>query len=196
MLTGYNLTTLNEEYWEVYLRRHGEYNNKVNLACVFEKDGVQKTPIAGIASKMYQIEINDDLKPMNQVEISEDGDKITDSQSLYQAFIDAGGDADTVSIKLPLSRIDCSSNTPIDFSSFSKLSNLVLMGDDPTCISMMEFNEDVNLVIVNPTQRSSGRRLSTSSVKELNFIGSKMGSLLIGNYLFKNQNYKIRIEST
>ena len=97
MLTGYNLTTLNEEYWEVYLRRHGEYNNKVNLACVFEKDGVQKTPIAGIASKMYQIEINDDLKPMNQVEISEDGDKITDSQSLYQAFIDAGGDSDSVS---------------------------------------------------------------------------------------------------
>ena len=187
---------MNEEFWEIYLHRHGDHNNKLKLACVFEKDGEQKAPFAGIASKMYKVEI-DNLQPVNEIEVSQAGNKISDTQSLYQAVIDAGGDSDVISIKLPLDRIDCSSNTPIDFSSFDKLSTLALMGDDPSCIPMIEFNEDVNLVFVNPDSSSSlGRRLQSNVVRELNFVGSKVRSINIGNNMFNTINYKLRIEST
>ena len=187
---------MNKEFWEIYLRRHGDYNNKLKLACVFEKDGEQKAPFAGIASKMYKVEV-DNLQPVNEVEIHQAGKKIINTQSLYQAIIDAGGNSDVISIKLPLDRIDCSSNTPIVFSSFFKLSTLVLMGDNPSCIPSMLFNEDVNLVFVNPyPSSSSGRRLSSPIIKELNFVGSKMRSILIGNNMFNNYDYYLRIEST
>ena len=189
------MTTVNKEFWEIYLRRHGDYNNKLKLACVFEKDGEQKAPFAGIASKMYKVEV-DNLQPVNEIEIHQAGNKISDTQSLYQAVIDAGGDNDVISIKLPLDRIDCSSNNSIDFSSFDKLSTLVFMGDDPFCITIIVFNEDVNLVFVNPdSSSSSGRRLQSNVVRELKFVGAKMGSIMIGNNLFNDYNYKVHIES-
>ena len=198
IVTGYDLSTVNEEFWELYIRRHGDNYNKVNLACMFEKDGVQKAPIAGIVSKMYQIELTGEIKPVNRVDIPESGNMIVDTESLKQAVQDAGGNNDEVinSIKLPLNRVDCSSFSTIDFSSFANLINLIVIADDPTCLMVMQYPEGVNVLVVGDDNNSSGRRLQSDVVKELNFVGAQMGSIMFGNNLFNNYNYKIHIEST
>ena len=96
VLTGYNMTIPNEEFWEMYIRRHGDNYNKVKLACVFEKcteNGCeQRPPFAGLASKMYQIEVVGEIKPIGTVEIPASGDTmITDTESLKQVIEAAGG---------------------------------------------------------------------------------------------------------
>ena len=184
---------MNEEFWELYIRRHGDNYNKVKLACVFEKNGVAKPPFAGLASKMYQIKLTD-IKPANRIDISESDIKITDTQSLIQAIQDAGGDEFSVSIKLPLNRVDCSSFSSIDFSSFVNLVNLIVVADDPTCLMVMQTNPGVNMMIVSDNV-SSVRRLQSVDVKELNFVGVQMGSIMFGSNLFNNYNYKVHIES-
>ena len=197
VLTGYDLTTVNEEFWELYIRRHEDNYNKVKLACVFEKNGEQRAPFAGLASKMYQIDLAGEIKPVNRVDIPESGNMIVDTESLKQAVQDAGGneDEEIKSIKLPLNRVDCSSFSTIDFSSFVNLVNLIVVADDPMCLMVMKYPEGVNLVIVEDDNSSSIRRLQSDVVKELNFIGAQMGSILFGNNLFNNYNYKIHIES-
>ena len=205
VLTGYNMTIPNEEFWEMYIRRHGDNYNKVKLACVFEKcteNGCeQRPPFAGLASKMYQIEVVGEIKPIGPVEIPASGDTmITDTESLKQIIEEAGGSTTEVqSIKLPLNRIDCSSLAEIDFSSFTSLVDLIVVGDDPTCLASMVFNENVNLIFVPAEDSSSsGRRLEGESVavKELKFVNSPLGSIMFGNNLFNKDNYNIRIEST
>ena len=42
---------------------------------------------------------------------------------------------------------------------------------------------------------SPGRRLQNVDVKELNFVGVQMGSIMFGSNLFNNYNYKVHIES-
>ena len=179
IVTGYDLSTVNEEFWELYIRRHGDNYNKVNLACMFEKDGVQKAPIAGIVSKMYQIELTGEIKPVNRVDIPESGNMIVDTESLKQAVQDAGGNNDEAinSIKLPLNRVDCSSFSTIDFSSFANLINLIVIADDPTCLMVMQTNPGVNIIIISDSV-SSVRRLQSVAVKELNFVGAQMGSIM------------------
>ena len=194
VLTGYDLTTVNEEFWELYIRRHGDNYNKVNLACMFEKDGVQKAPVAGIVSRMYQIELTGEIKPVTRVIIPEPGFKITNTETLEQAVQDAGGNKDATSIELPLNRVDCSSFSIIDFSPFVNLVNLIVITDDPTCLMVMQYPEGVNMIIVG-ADSTSGRRLQSTAVKELNFIGAQVGSILFNNNLFNNYNYKIHIES-
>ena len=199
------MTIPNEEFWEMYIRRHGDNYNKVKLACVFEKcteNGCeQRPPFAGLASKMYQIEVVGEIKPIGPVEIPVSGDTmITDTESLKQIIEEAaGGSATEVqSIKLPLDRIDCSSLAEIDFSDFTSLVDLIVVGDDPTCLASMVFNENVNLIFVPAEDSSSSeRRLEGESVavKELNFINSPMRSIMFGKTLFNNYNYNIRIES-
>ena len=201
------MTIPNEEFWEMYIRRHGDNYNKVKLACVFEKceEDVceQRPPFAGLASKMYQIEVVGEIKPIGPVEIPASGNTmITDTESLKQIIEEAaGGSATEVqSIKLPLDRIDCSSpDTTIDFSDFTSLVDLlIVVGKDPTCLAYMQFNENVNLIFVPAEDSSSSeRRLEGESVavKELNFINSPMRSIMFGKTLFNNYNYNIRIES-
>ena len=199
------MTIPNEEFWEMYIRRHGDNYNKVKLACVFEKcteNGCeQRPPFAGLASKMYQIEVVGEIKPIGTVEIPASGDTmITDTESLKQVIEAAGGSTNEVqSIKLPLDRIDCSSpDTTIDFSDFTSLVDLIIVGDVPTCLASMVFNENVNLIFVPAEDSSSSeRRLEGESVavKELNFINSPMRSIMFGKYLFNKDNYNIRIES-
>ena len=195
VLTGYDLTTVNEEFWEIYIRRHGNNYNKVKLACVFEKDGVPKAPIAGIASKMYQIEVAEEIKPIQSIIVLEKGDMITDTQSLLDAVISAGGNVNSISLRIPSSRIDCSSVSLIDFSLFYKLSDLVFLGSDLPCINNMQFNEGVNLAFINPDNNDSGRRLqSTTSVQKIEIIDKNIGSIMIGNYLFNNKIYELLIK--
>ena len=199
------MTIPNEEFWEMYIRRHGDNYNKVKLACVFEKcteNGCeQRPPFAGLASKMYQIEVVGEIKPIGTVEIPVSGNTmITDTESLKQIIEEAaGGSANEVqSIKLPLDRIDCSSLAEIDFSSFTSLVDLIVVGDDPTCLASMVFNENVNLIFVPAEDSSSSeRRLEGESVavKELKFVNSPLGSIMFGNNLFNKDNYNIRIES-
>jgi len=196
VLTGYDLTIPNEEFWELYIRRHGDNYNKVKLACVFEKNGEPKAPIAGLASKMYQIELGEEIKPIQSITVPENGDMITDSQSLLDAVNSAGGDVETISLKIHTSRIDCSSLSTIDFSLFYKLSNLVFIGDDLQCIQIMQFNEDTTLIFINSENDSnSGRRLQSSSVKKIEVIDKPIGSLIIGNNLFNNYIYEVTIKS-
>ena len=200
------MTIPNEEFWEMYIRRHGDNYNKVKLACVFEKcmEDVceQRPPFAGLASKMYQIEVVGEIKPIGTVEIPVSGDTmITDTESLKQIIEEAGGSTNEVqSIKLPLDRIDCSSpDTTIDFSDFTSLVDLIIVvGDDPTCLASMVFNENVNLIFVpaeDSSSSGSGLEGESVAVKELNFINSPMRSIMFGKKLFNNYNYNIRIES-
>ena len=176
----------------MYIRRHGDKYNKVHLACVFEKNGEQRPPFAGLASKMYQIDLEGDIKPVNRIDISESGDKITDTQSLIQAIKEAGGDEYSTSILLPLDRVDCFSST-IDFSSYDQLAKLILVGDDPTCSVFMQYPPGMDLVFIGS---SSGRRLQASidTVKELNF-GVQVGSVMFSNNLFNKYDYNIHIGS-
>ena len=195
VLTGYNLTAVNEEFWEIYIRRHGDNYNKVKLACVFEKNGVPKAPIAGIASKMYQIEVAEDIKPIQSITVPENDDMITDTQSLLNAVVSAGGSDKSISLRIPSSRIDCSSVSPMNFSLFYKLSDLVFLGSDLPCINMMQFNEGVNLAFINPDSNDSGRRLqSTTSVQKIEIIDKDIGSIMIGNNLFNNRIYELTIK--
>ena len=146
---------------------------------------------------MYQIDLAGEIKPVNRVDIPESGNMIVDTESLKQAVQDAGGneDEEIKSIKLPLNRVDCSSFSTIDFSSFVNLVNLIVIADDPMCLMVMKYPEGVNLVIIKDDNSSSIRRLQSDVMKELNFIGAQMGSILFGNNLFNNYNYKIHIES-
>lgn len=197
------MTIPNEEFWEMYIRRHGDNYNKVKLACVFEKcteNGCeQRPPFAGLASKMYQIEVVGEIKPIGTVEIPASGNTmITDTESLKQIIEEAAGGStnEVQSIKLPLDRIDCSSLAEIDFSSFTSLVDLIVVGDDPTCLASKVFNENVNLIFVPAEDSSSsGSEGESVAVKELNFINSPMRSIMFGKKLFNNYNYNIRIES-
>lgn len=59
VLTGYNLNTAGSEYWELYIRRHGDNFNKVNLACKFYNtaDNSPRPPFAGMSSRVYVVEV-------------------------------------------------------------------------------------------------------------------------------------------
>ena len=183
----------------MYIRRHEDNYNKVKLACVFEKNGEQRAPFAGLASKMYQIDLAGEIKPVNRIDIPESGNMIVDTESLKQAVQDAGGneDEEIKSIKLPLNRVDCSSFSTIDFSSFVNLVNLIVVADDPMCLMVMKYPEGVNLVVmgIKDDNSFSRRRLQSDVVKELNFINAQMGSIMFGSKLFNNYNYKVHIES-
>ena len=57
VLTGYNMSEANKEFWEVYIRRHGDNQNKVKVGCVFSVNGVDQNPFAGITASAYSIMI-------------------------------------------------------------------------------------------------------------------------------------------
>ena len=95
VLTGYNFETPNNEYWEVYIRRH-KYSDDVNynyvrVGAVFEKNGEEVNPFAGITSMAFTVTVTEeskdqDLKDGVRLEMNpEDLKDITD----YQSFVDA-----------------------------------------------------------------------------------------------------------
>lgn len=64
VLTGYNFTQEDLEYWKVYIRRHtppsgsaseGLNYNYVKVAAVFKKNGIEVNPFAGITSMAISI---------------------------------------------------------------------------------------------------------------------------------------------
>jgi len=194
VLTGYDLTTVNEEFWELYIRRHGDNNNKVKLACVFEKDGEQKPPFAGLASKMYQLNVLN-AEPASYVDVSKEGSVLSSSQLINE--IDSNGDTSNLrTLTIPTSRLDCSNQ--YDLTVYPYLNTLILQGDDAvTCLMSFSFVDGVSIVFAQDSG-SSGRRLQSMVIedKEIVYDGLNFGSLVIGNYMFNNYNYQITIKST
>ena len=198
VLTGYDFSKENEEFWELYIRRHGEGNNKVKLACVFEKctkDGCeQRPPFAGIASKMYQIDVFN-TEPDGYAEIPSEGETITTSEALIKLINEHRSSDEVHMITIPTDRLDC--NNQYDLTSFDKLNNLVLQGESAIeCLASISFVDGVNIVLSSGPS-SSTRRPQTTPVeeKELVFDGLNAGSLVIGNNLFNDYNYKLTIKS-
>ena len=77
VLTGYDFTKENNEYWEVYIRRHtpptGDMNyNYVRVGAVFEKKGMLRNPFAAISSMAVSI----DVEVEDRDSSSEDGNKV------------------------------------------------------------------------------------------------------------------------
>lgn len=68
VLTGYNFTQEDLEYWKVYIRRHtppsgsaseGLNYNYVKVAAVFKKNGIEVNPFAGITSMAINIVVTE-----------------------------------------------------------------------------------------------------------------------------------------
>ena len=194
VLTGYDLSTVNEEFWELFIRRHGEDNNKVKLACVFEKDGEQKPPFAGIASKMYQVNVLD-TEPVGYVDVSSEGSVLSSSQLLNDEIDRNGGGSNLCTLTIPTSRLDCSLHYDLT-DDYPNLKTLILQGDDAiTCLTSFSFSDDVSIAFASG--QSSNRRLQSAEIenKEVIYDGLNIGSLLIGNNMFNNYNYHITIKS-
>lgn len=207
VLTGYNMTTSGEEYWELYIRRHGDNYNRVNLACVFEKDGQLQTPFAGIASKMYQITV-ENTEPVERVVITDQGSKITSTAELVAAVEALQGDSGLIYLAIYLDRLDCSEGNTIDIvTSYPVLKELTLvLGDDYTCLlnGFETINYDDNIGFTMPSveefEGTTARRLveyaDVSSLTEatLSFVGKSITSLKLGSNLFGGFNYELIIK--
>ena len=71
VLTGYDFMN-DKEFWEVYIRRHkysdNVNNNYVRVGAVFEKNGEEVNPFAGITSMAFTVSVTEESKDQNLVE--------------------------------------------------------------------------------------------------------------------------------
>ena len=72
VLTGYDFTNENKEFWEVYIRRHkysdNVNNNYVRVGAVFEKNGEEVNPFAGITSMAFTVRVTKESRDQYLVE--------------------------------------------------------------------------------------------------------------------------------
>lgn len=225
VLTGYDFTQEGKEYWEMYIRRHGENYNYVKIAAKFngvDEQGniVPKHPFAGLPSKMYQITVNA-IHPVVIPIIpafTEDQTPITDDASLLNAVKEIYTE-DTGAIKTLAAygtMFELTETTEFDlFSLFPSLDEFILIMDENSA-------EDINLFISAfadfegtlsfPSQEdfeamhgiTSTRRLEEVTIvnsadlgeaKTIEYKELKLSNLRFGNNLFHNTPYNVYIES-
>ena len=186
------------EYWEMYIRRHGNGYNYVRLNCTFMK--LNKTtevwewnqPFAGLASKMYHVTVPETLPTPLEVKFESNvvygNDELID---LVQSAIDnaSGPDStvDTSTIILASQYLDCSKL--YNLTTINGLSNVLI--DDPRCI--------IDTTGSLTYDSLSGRRLQESSATqtptELKYIDLSVKGIHFGANLFQDTLFRIRVES-
>ena len=143
---------------------------------------------------LFIVTTSDTIDSLSIIDIPESGSKITDTDTLVQIVTAAGGNMNTLSLRVPMERIDCNSNSIIDFSFFTKLNTLHLVINDHICLSALKFNDNLNLFL-HKSNSSNGRRLESSrSVLEVYFFNQPIAAINLTQDLFNGIN-RFRVES-
>ena len=210
VLTGYNLATKNEEYWEVYIRRHGANYNKVKVACKFEKNGEPQLPFGGLSSKMYHFIVTD-TQPANRVELKlENGQQISTTEELEKLVEEITGTKECYeeSVVLFVELLDCNRATDMIeiASAFPKMTSLILVGNedqDYSCLDFFSSNTLEEFIDMTPEEYAgiptTTRRLEeidTLAEKTIEFVGKSLISIKYGSNKYNNYRYNFVIKGT
>lgn len=206
VLTGYNFDKEGEEYWEVYIRRHNS-ENKVNVACMFEKEGLLQPPAAGIASKIYRIEKDSDLSPVKRTKFtlsSNNNQKVSTQQEFEQLYKKIMDDANVneEEVILDSSLFNCGEEEINVNHLFNNTKKIVIVGEnDFSCLNMDEL--EIDYVELDEEELEgglgegslSGRRLSPTTPEPKKYDNKKFLSITIGKNKYQQQSLYIRSNS-
>ena len=195
--SGNEYTPDGYEFWEMYIRRHGNGYNYVRLNCTLQK--WNKTtgalewnqPFAGLASKMYRVVVPGKLATQ-PITITSDSGAPMDNNQLIEAIEDAiekanfpDSETDTSTIVIDSKALDCSKSYNV--TSVNGISNLII--NDPRCI----IDTTGTLTYVNPEQVES---LSPDNTPiELNYVDLSVRGISFASEFYQDTLFRIRIES-
>lgn len=213
VLTGYDLRNKGNEFWEIFIRRHGENYNRVKLGCVFEKNGVMQIPFAGITTKMIEIAVENTNPYQYEVVLKRYGEKIKTTQELKEYAERYNYTSDTQSIVLYEDLFDCSNNNYIPiyevFNANQAVHKITIVGGDIlldfTCLDVQNPVKEVDLTFISVEEYESegGRRLGDLTLTEIDLLPSHdldfanpfIRRLRFGNNLFNDKKYDLEISS-
>lgn len=214
-MTGYDFSVKGKEFWEIYIRRHGDNYNRVKLGCVFEKDGTMQIPFAGVTTKMIEIAVENTNPYKEEVVLKYDEssiDKITNTTQLLEYLEKNGYTSDTKRVVLYERLFDCTNGSINIYDVFTpnhEVDNITIVIDDGMlafgCLFANEPGKDMDLTITNEEEYENkvSRRLEDTDFSEIDgysektytFSNQYLRNLKLGNNIYNDKKNNLVISS-
>ena len=210
VLTGYNLKTEGEEYWEIFIRRHGTNYNKVKVACLFEKNGKPQLPFGGMSSKMVQFKVTN-TQPVDRAVLDTNivTTPITTTDQLETLVNDNSIDTTSSTVAVYTKIFDCTGLPDGSISIaevFPAMTTIIFIGfgDALTDYPCIDFFTDTleEWIDMFPDEYVNGRttrRLEevdpdTLETKDISFVGKNLVSIKFGDNKYNTYKYNFIIK--